>query len=383
MPESYDNSIISQGLNEVLIEEGRIINVNMRRWTADVRTTTNQTLFLDTQWGNSYLHFAQGEGMYVMPEVGAVCKVCRASDSPPFIMCFVTSFERNQSESEESSQGERDISEGQEQSNANVNFSAGRPDLQQGDMMLRCRDGNQIWLRRGGVVEIGATAVSKRVYIPLLNYIRDFCENYALHTFGGDMSWTVKRVDDDPAGLAKALFTIAAKQSAQDEKASVAVQIGEVSEDGRFSIKVAPNAINMETLETDGDAAFSLSISSDGTVSASSAGSATIAVTSDLSVTVDGAATYTFSGGQTVEVSGDQETTISGGHKVSAATSEESISGSKVIDCPSIDIGGSGGEPMVKGTTLMTWLSSHSHPPTGGPPVAPPPPFLSTTSRVK
>lgn len=382
MPESHDNSSIDSGLNQVIIEQGRVINVNMRRWTADVRSQVNQSVFLDTQWGNPYLHFTQGEGIYAMPEVGALCMVCRASDSPPFIMCFVTTFERNQSETDEASQGERDISEGQEQSNANVNFSAGRPDLQQGDMMMRGRDGNQIWLRRGGVVEIGATAISKRLYVPLLNYIRDFCENYTLHTFGGDMSWTVKRVDEDPEGLAKAVFTIAAKESAQDEKASVAVRIGEVSDEGRLSIVVAPDAIDMGNYEAE-STVFTLNVDKEGSVSVTSKKDATLTIEGDLATTVQGSATYTYQGGQTVDVSGDQATTISGGHNLTAATSTEDVSGGKTINSSSIDLGGAGGEPVAKAITLMTWLAAHSHPPTGGPPVGPPPNFGASTTRAK
>ena len=381
MTESYNNSIISSGLNQVIIEEGRIINVNMRRWTADVRASTNQSLFLDIQWGNPYLHFSQGEGIYAMPEVGAVCKVARGSDAPPFIMCFTTAFERNQSAS--ATQGERDLSEGQEQSNANINFSAGRPDLQQGDIMMRTRDGNQVFLRRGGVVEIGATAVSKRIYIPLLNYIRDFCENYALHTFGGDLTWTVRRVDDDPAGLAKALLTIKAKESAQDEKATVGVRIGEVNDDDRLSLIVAPDAIDMETFEVDGSPLFELKIDKEGSVEATSKKDVTITVENELSVTVQGSATYEFQSGQTVNVSGNQETSVDGTHKLTASSSDERISGNKTINAPSIDLGGSGGEPAAKAVTLAAWLAGHTHPPTGGPPVAPPPPFGATTTRVK
>jgi hypothetical protein len=381
--QEHDNSIIASGLDEVLIENGRVINVNMRRWTADVRTEVNQTLFLDIQWGNPYLHFAQGEGIFAMAEVGAKCMVCRPSDSPPFIMCFITTFERNQSAESDDSQGERDLQEGQEQSNANVSFAAGRPDLQQGDMMLRGRDGNQIWLRRGGVLELGATAVSKRIYIPLLNYIRDFCENYALQTFGGDMSWVVKRVEDDPDGDAKALFTLAAKDGAQDDKGTVALRIGHIDDEDRLSLLIKPDAINMETFEVDGGALFELTIDKEGSVEITGKKDATITIEGDLSQTVQGSATYEFQGGQTVNVTGDQETSVSGGHKVTAANSEENISGGKVVNSPSIDLGGTGGEPAAKSITLATWLGTHTHPPTGGPPVAPPPPFGATTTKVK
>lgn len=375
MTEAHSNSIIDGGLNPVLIEMGRILNVNMKRWTADVRTDTSQSLFLDIQWGNAYLHFSQGEGVYAMPEVGAKCMVCRPSDSPPFIMCFMTTFERNLSAEGDQSQAERDRQEGQEEANANISFAAGRPDLQQGDIMLKGRDGNQIWLRRGGVVEIGSTAVSKRIYIPLLNYIRDFCENYSLMTFGGDLRWTVERVDSDPNGVAKALLQVLAKESAQDEKATVAVQIGEIDDDGRLSIKVAPDAIDMETTEVDGTPMFELTIDKEGSVDGTSEKDVDFLVKGELTYAVEGSASYTYQGGVTVDVSGgDHETTISGSHKLTANNSEERMSGSKVITSPSIKLGSSGAfKPVVLLPELITYLAAHVHPPSGGPPTTPPP----------
>lgn len=380
MTESFNNSIIDGGLNEVIVEMGRVINVNTKRWTADVRTETSQSLFLDMQWGNPYLHFSQGEGIYAMPEVGAKCMVCRPSDAPPFIMCFTTTFERNLSASAEESQAERGRQEGQEESNANVSYAAGRPDLQQGDIMLRGRDGNQIWLRRGGVVEIGSTAVSKRIYIPLLNYIRDFCENYSLMTFGGDMSWTVERVENDPAGVAKALFKIAAKESAQDEKATIALQMGEVSDENRFSITVAPDAIDMETLGVDGAAQFELTIDNEGTVTATTKKDVDLTIEGELSQVVKGSASYNYQGGLDVRVSGgDHTTNVSGSHRLTANSSEERLSGTKTITAPSIQLGSSGAtEPLVKFTPLLQFLTKHVHPPTGGPPTSVPPINMAT-----
>lgn len=381
MVQQHDNSIVSGGLDHVLIEEGRVINVNMPRWTADVRTEVNQSEFLDLQWGNPYLHFNSGEGIFAMPEVGAKCKVCRPSDSPPFIMCFTTTFERNMSASED--QGGSDMSEGEEQSNSNISFAAGRPDLQQGDIMMRGRDGNQIWLRRGGVVEIGSTHISKRIYIPLLNYIRDFCENYSLQTFGGDLSWTVKRVDDDPAGESKAVLKVAAKQAAQDEKASVSLRIGSVTDEDLFDLTVAPTSINMETYEVEDGPLYQMKVDSEGSVTITSKKDATITIEGDLSETVEGSATYTYQGGHTVDVTGDQEISISGSHKLTAPNSEENCSGSKVINSASIELGGSGSQPICLFPALNAWLASHSHPPTGGPPVAPPPPFQTNITKAK
>lgn len=360
MTQVYDNSVVSSGLDRVLIEEGRIINVNMRRWTADVKTETNQSNFLDIQWGNAYLHFANGEGIYAMPEVGAKCMVCRPSDSPPFIMCFTTTFEREGVQDGEN-QGERDVQEGQEAANSNITFASGRPHLQQGDIMLRGRDGNQIWLRRGGVVEIGSTAISKRLYIPLLNYIRDFCENYSLMTFGGDLSWVVNRVDDAPDGEAKALLKILAKEAAQHEHATVAIQVGQVDDDNRVSITVAPNAIDMETAIADGGPLFELLIDKEGSVEITSKKDATITIEGELELTVEGGATYDYQSGVTTSVSGNHETSVSGSHKLTANSSEERMSGSKTITSSAIRLGGTGASKGVAlGPPLMGWLSGLS-----------------------
>lgn len=383
MVQQVENSIVASGLDVVIIEEGRVVNVNMARWTADVRSEVNQSEFLDLQWGNPYLHFTNGEGIFAMPEVGAKCMVCRPSDSPPFIMCFVTTFERNMSASEEESQGGRYLSEGEEPANENISFAAGRPKLQQGDIMLRGRDGNQIWLRRGGVVEIGSTHISKRIYIPLLNYIRDFCENYSLQTFGGDLSWTVKRVDDDPDGEAKAVLNVVAKQAAQDEKASVALRMGTVSEEDLFDLTVAPTSINMETLEVDGGPLYQMKIDNEGSVTITTEKDATITVEGDLSKTVEGSATYSYQGGHTVDVSGDQETSVSGAHKLTASSSEENISGGKTVTASSIELGGSGSQPICLFPALNAWLASHAHPTTGGPPTSPPPPFQTNITKAK
>ena len=240
--------------------------------------------------------------------------------------------------------------------------------------MLRGRDGNQVWLRRGGVVEVGSTAISKRIYIPLLNYIRDFCENYSMMTFGGDLSWTVKRVEDDPTGVAKALFHIAAKESAQDEKATIAVRMGEIDDDGRFSLTIAPDAIDMETLGVDGAAQFDMTIDKEGTVEITTKKDVDVTVEGDLSQTVEGSASYTYQGGVEVDVTGDHETTISGSHTMTARSSEERMSGNKVITSPSIQLGGTGAnKPVVLLPELLTYLSTHVHPPTGGPPTTMPP----------
>lgn len=55
---------------------------------------------------------------------------------------------------------------------------------------------------------------------------------------------------------------------------------------------------------------------------------------------------------------------------------------------PWVAVGGEGGEPLIKGTTFMSWLATHTHNCTApgspsGPPVPPPnPSFLTTTTTA-
>ncbi len=391
MTRRFRESIAEHGPNPVRIEEGRIINVNMKRWTADVRTRESQRTYFDVQWSSPYFHFAGGEGIFFMPEVGAKVKVCRPSDTDPFIMCFVTPFERSARQADETGEvppSSNPTSTEAEESSSDVTYRAGRPYLQQGDIMLKTRDGNAIWLRRGGVVEIGSTKISKRLYIPILNYIRDICENYSMWTAGGLLSWVVTRSDTNPEDEATAVLTVAARNVAQDEKASALIRIGHVDDTNRLRVVIAPRNIDARTFEVSGDAVYSLDIDQDGNV--------TEAVKKDVDYTVEGDLTWNITGSATFNHDGDVEHQIGGGltvdvggeHSLEASSSTERISGSKTIDCSSIKLGGAGATTpmMLANLAIITFISGHTHPvngPNTGPPTGAPPPNSYQAQKVR
>jgi len=390
MPRRHEESVIDEGLNSTSIEEGRIINVNTRRWTVDVRTRETQRVFQDIQWSSPYLHFTGGEGILFMPEVGAKVKVCEPGESSAFVMCFVASHERparRAEAGEDSSVGDNPSDPAAEEGGGDVTYRAGRPQLEQGDIMLRTRDGNSIWLRRGGVLEIGSTAISKRLYIPLLNYIRDICENYSLWTAGGQMAWTVARSDESAAGEATAVLTIVGRNAAQDEKATVAVQIGHVDDTKRLRLIIAPNAINTETLEVTGTAVYTLDIDEEGTITSEAQKDHNHKVEGVLDWEVTGEATYRYQGGLTEEINGDQNTTVSGSHTLDAADSTERISGAKVIQAGYTSIGAAGGTTAVvlASMAMVGYMVGHVHPIVGsstGPPEPKLPPSAFTATKL-
>lgn len=302
--------------------------------------------------------------------------VCMPGDGTPFILCFITPHERPDADEDDGS-GATDgtTGEDEEEARSTVSFKAGRPNLQQGDIMIRTRDGNGVWFRRGGVVEVGATSIAKRIYIPLLNYIRDFCENYELSTGGGRLSWNVARSDQNPDDEAAAVLGIMGRDMAQHEFGTVAVQIGHVDETKRLRIEIAPQKVHPVDLTVSDGSVFILEIDEEGSLTSNAGKDCTIEIGGEQSVTVSGSATHTYSSGLTEDITGDQATTVSGSHSLEATSSSETLSADKTIDAPSIKLGGSAVNHLVMAEPFLPWFvgHTHSHPmgPTG-PAVAPP-----------
>jgi hypothetical protein len=70
-----------------------------------------------------------------------------------------------------------------------ASFAGGRPKAKPGDIWLRTRDDNFVILHRGGVLQIGATELAQRIYIPLKHHIMDVSQNYIHHNAGGSSFW--------------------------------------------------------------------------------------------------------------------------------------------------------------------------------------------------
>lgn len=367
--------MVQRGGNTPAIESGQIINVDAAHWTVDVRTIHSQRLLLDLQVGAPYLHYHSGEGIYAMPEVGAKVQACLPSDDRPFVLSFITTFERGAT-GDGTTQPE--TGDGEE---AEVTFASGRPKLQQGDLMMRGRDGNQIWLHRGGVIEVEATAVAKRVYIPITNMIRDVCENYEMLNPSGEMLWTTLRDDTDPSGEAKTVFTLAAREHAQETKDTVMLTVGHVDDSGtRFRLVVAPNAIDSKTRSEDAaSAVYDFKVDEEGNVETTIELDATRHIKGTLTDTVDGEVTQEYGATRTT-ISGDQKVEVSGNHELNAAQSTERISGLKTLDCTT-RLGAGASTPFVLATAdVIAFMAGHTHTTPAGPSGIPTPNVTSAWS---
>lgn len=217
----------SAGNDAAEIVQARVVDVNMVNWTVDVVTQYDQKRYYEIQVASPYMHYNNGEGFSVMPEVGAVCMVCLPSDTAaPFILAFIMPHELiNDASAEDAPAGT--ASHGQPQANPTAaSYAGGRPRAKQGDIWLRTRDENFVILHRGGVLQLGATPLAQRIYIPLNNSVVDVSGNYAHHNSSGTIAWGLQEGPSLEHYPSQYMHTF--RVFADDKEADVRVTVGKV-----------------------------------------------------------------------------------------------------------------------------------------------------------
>lgn len=323
-------------------EECTITNVNRKTFTVTAESRHTAKTIEDIQVLVPYHHYANGEGIHHLPEVGAICLVGWPNDNtPPFVMGYLGAASVQQT-----ADGDPERSTvAAEGSATDASFRSRRPQLNPGDIAFTTRDENFIILRRGGVVQIGATPVAQRVYIPVLNYIKDFAENYEMHTFGGDVTWTVGRQEDDPSGDAPATYTFHMNEFAQDAKATVRIQhlpLGG-SDKAAWQVHIAPQGIDRDDGSVENEK-YSLVITT--------SGDKTEIIGADRSVHVKGNDELTIDGSRTTDIRGDDVTTARG--KIESIASGQNVVAGQIVKHGSRNAS----IPHVKGTQLVQFLAT-------------------------
>lgn len=353
------HSVMESEWNPATVETCRIINVNIEEWSVDVIGEYGNKRYFDVQVMSPYFHFMNGEGIYVQPEVGALCWLCRPSGgrfAAPFVMGF-------QSANDEALDG----------------FRGGRQSLNPGDIMMRTRDENFLILRRGGVVQIGATPTAQRFYLPIRNFIRDFCENYELFTFGGDLTWLTERDEKTTDGAALTKFALRAKEKADNKGHIATLSIGSHGED-------APTTLLLEIFESGDDGAkvvAHMEITKEGDIKWKIKKSWELIVDEEDitiiatkgAITVDAGDKATLQAQKDVLVkSATAKATIDGKTEAALKSSTKAM-----LDAPIMHLGNGAASPIVKGdqlvsflTTMITQISTFASPPgvVGGPIIA-------------
>lgn len=206
---------------------GVVTHVDTQSCVVDV-STSGGALFT-VPWACLYGNETNGEGIYAVPEPGTRGYVVIPGDgSQKVFLCFL--YPRSDKES----------------------FRNGRPlDLQPGDMVMIGRDGNGVLVKRGGIVKIRANEMCQRIFIPINNIIKDFCESYQMYSAGGTLTWHVsKNSGDDNATI----WELRAKRKAT-EAPSIRLAIGAVNllDETMGSNPIEENGIPIESGSEDGN----------------------------------------------------------------------------------------------------------------------------------
>jgi hypothetical protein len=331
------------------------LDVDIAAYTLTVATEFAKKPFTSISFATPYQHFNNGEGIYFMPEVGSLCWVCEPSDgNMPFVLAWAAA------------QDEGD-------------FSSRKQQLNPGDIYLGTRDENFLILRRGGVVQIGGTGLCQRMFLPINNTIRDFCENYSLQTLGGDLSWSVDIPEGTTDGKRPTKLVLNGRVRSNDQNPTATLQIGSHDNDDKTILSLSIKASGDQGAQEE----INLKLGNDGTIQWT--------VQSDITYNIQGNFTVTAKGDVNLDSQGNFE--ASGQQGVNISTPQQATlkgSAGVTLDAPLVQttqmlsVGGSSGMPVALAPVLLVWLASHLHTCTipgsqGSPPVVPPPGSIAST----
>lgn len=339
------------------IESGIILDVDITTYTVSATTEFTKKPVTGIKFATPYQHYSNGEGIYFMPEVGSLCWICSPSDhNRPFIIAWGPASEDGDAR-------------------------AKKKDLNPGDIYMGTRDENFVILRRGGVVQIGGGPLCQRMYLPIANTIKDFCENYSLHTLGGDLEWKVEREETTTDGKRPTTLYLSAKEFADDETSVGELVFGSHGDsDNRIlSVLIKDKGQNgwaakiQLSLEKDGT--FKLELKKDldwkidGEVKLTVKDNITIK--SDKNVTIESGDTATFKGKSGVDIK--------------ASSGDVNIEGSGQVNCKPKLYAGGGTKGVALAPPLLMWLDNHMHSTTSpgaptGPPLSPTTPDITSSS---
>jgi len=142
-----------------------------------------------------YYFKERGQGLFFIPEVGAICIVVNAQGQY-FVMGFLPPIDATYSaqvsppKQNLSQPADGQTSEQQTSDPAHVSYRSNREgDMVAGDGCLKTRAGNKLKIFTNGNILVSATYLCLRLYSKLENWIHDICVNYMMRTPGGEIQW--------------------------------------------------------------------------------------------------------------------------------------------------------------------------------------------------
>jgi phage baseplate assembly protein gpV len=214
-----------ENIGAAVIELATITDVHLQNYTVDVLSTFGHRPIPDVPVAMPYMAAETGAGINFMPQIGDQCYlVIPGDDSGPFILGFVANGQLRQTDSD---------SEQPDEDGEGPDYSGGRLFLESGDICLDTADGNFVILRRGGIVQIGATSLAQTLYIPIENLIRHFFQRYQMISPLGEVDWGHASIENGiaPDGDTAVLIKFNAREAAQDKEMSVELRVGRLNEE--------------------------------------------------------------------------------------------------------------------------------------------------------
>lgn len=339
------------------IESGIILDVDITTYTVSVTTEFSKKPVTGIKFATPYQHYSNGEGIYFMPEVGSLCWICSPSDhNRPFVIAWGPASEDGDAR-------------------------ARKKDLNPGDIYLGTRDENFIILRRGGVVQIGGGPLCQRIYLPINNTIKDFCETYGLHTLGGDLEWKVERDESTTDGKRPALLSIRAREFADDPLPVAELLIGSHGDGDERILSLLIKDSGQDGAESQ----IELSLGKDGNLKFTVKKDVEWEVDGEFKITAKKAITLKTDEDFKVESKKKAEIKGSDGVDIKSSSGDVNIEGSGKVNCkPKLYVGG-GTKGVALAPPLLTWLDNHMHSTTSpgaptGPPLSPTTPDITAGS---
>ena len=277
----------------------RVVSVWADTYTLDVKEEGPSGVTHEgVPFSGLYSHDSSIGGVYVMPEIDSHCFIAVCADKTKFVFGFLTNPEPAPAVDIDDAGKVRNT-----ESTGERNFRGLRPTLEPGDIYLGSRDGNRVVVRSGGVVQIAATGLAQRLYIPVENVVRDYFQRYQAYSPVGEIEWghaVLATGEDITKGTGRVLSSDygmtteqkAALSTVESTPVLVKYNIKDLAQEdvskGKYSVELRVGRLTDETLdvETDGEHIFAAK----STISPQHGGQPTAAINSEkrgiVSVTI-------------------------------------------------------------------------------------------------
>jgi len=349
--------------------EAHITDIDITARTCKVVLDSDRGSIDDVPFATPYAN-TRGGFMGGVPEPGTKCLVQKTVDGNYFVSGFIGIPDKG-------------------------TYGKNNPKATLGDMSISTGAGNEINVRRSGLIELASNSLTKRLYVPTGNMIQDYFRRYHGRCPGGEISLeALGATFIHGAGAAR--FGIQCRGSAANTSMSVAFRLGAVTKpsqtmDFRLGAKVptfTPGPVEAELkvglTGANGSAAYIYQVLGTGDVAESTTKNHLKQVDGTYA-SVCGAVFHRINGQTTVETAGPVQVTCDKSMFIEALDFIK-------VKAPNITLDGvchlgseDASQGAIRGTNFLISYFSHTH---GGQVPAPEPPIsltdiLSTKVFVK